>query len=324
MGKKNTINISNIKNKIISLCFCESGIFDLKQDSKGLNIHDGCEYVFEFETSVEPVQMVEIIKTRLALSAKSNLIYPDVIMVDLNKLNVDGADLDEIDFFFNGITRAVSNCSPLVILLFNLDILTSDMGASLRLKALQNKFLFLIKPFFFEEFELMIRGRIERQDIHKRLAWQDNHLGKALEYIEKLKQRLVSTRKELAGERLMLHNSLKQITLMTKEREKLRKDLEQKRLELYENLKGIEAFLSSMIEAKNEMKKGHSLRVSHIALFLAEKFSIGDSSFKILEKAALLHDAGMLLIPPSVLVKSKDEHTDYEKKDAFSSSCKGR
>ena len=68
-----------------------------------------------------------------------------------------------------------------------------------------------------------------------------------------------------------------------------------------------------MIEAKNELNKGHSRRVVEIAMFIGDRLGLNTMEKKALEQAALLHEVGVLFIPGSVFTKEKDALTEYEK-----------
>lgn len=299
MKQYNGIKKNNTNDKISVLCFCKSPKIEFAEnDATSQDLEQRRDlYDFRFR-SVHAALIAEDMKTAFPLSPR-----PDVIVVDL-----ENPDIETVNSLFNVIDHMFSDFPIIIAFFFN-----SDPGPILRLEVLQKKYLSFLKPFSFKEFDLRIQEQIKIDETHKTMTWQEHHLAKSFDYIEKLRKKILNTRKDLMSEKEMLHNALKQINLMTEERDRLKKNLEQKKTDLYENLKGVEKFLSSMMEAGNEIKRGHLLRVAEISRFMAERLSLGRGTCKNLEKAALLHEAGMLLMPPSIIVKPDDQRTEYEK-----------
>ncbi|MCK5100009.1 MAG: HD domain-containing protein, partial [Desulfobacteraceae bacterium] len=62
-----------------------------------------------------------------------------------------------------------------------------------------------------------------------------------------------------------------------------------------------------------EENRGHSFRVAEISLFVAEEMKLPKIEKDQLEKAAMLHEMGKLLISESILNKKEDELEDNEK-----------
>lgn len=78
-------------------------------------------------------------------------------------------------------------------------------------------------------------------------------------------------------------------------------------LKLYTNLK--ESFLNTLqslargLEARDEYTRGHSERVTQVALALAEELDVPAERIELLRNAALLHDIGKIGVPDAVLSK---------------------
>src|SRR5262249_19168842 len=59
--------------------------------------------------------------------------------------------------------------------------------------------------------------------------------------------------------------------------------------------------LARTVEAKSPYTHGHSERVMHYCLALAETLGLGDDDREILRKGALVHDIGKISIPDAIL-----------------------
>ncbi|MBF0204192.1 MAG: HD domain-containing protein [Desulfamplus sp.] len=195
-----------------------------------------------------------------------------------------------------------------IIFLFN-----TDPGMEVRRQCLENKCDIMIVPFLFEELDFKIKLHADNRDLNYRVAWQKATLNRAVEHIDKLKHIILGTREEFSQEKELAYNSLKQINIMSNERVLLKKKLRDLRTNLSDNIKGINEFLCSMVESRNELQKGHYKRVAQISEFVADKTGFEAQSVKVLKNAAMLHEVGMLLIPSSILSKEPSQWSDYEK-----------
>ena len=68
-------------------------------------------------------------------------------------------------------------------------------------------------------------------------------------------------------------------------------------------IKEIAFMFSDIVDAKSSFTAEHSLNVSRICLYLADKFNLSKSKTEILELAALLHDLGKLRVDDRILEK---------------------
>lgn len=69
--------------------------------------------------------------------------------------------------------------------------------------------------------------------------------------------------------------------------------------------------LVQAIEAKDLYTRGHSVRVTELAVMLAKEIGLGDRDLRILQTAALLHDVGKIGISENILLKP-EKLTDSE------------
>lgn len=228
---------------------------------------------------------------------------------DHNSTHAGGADMDALVSYLPDhlpIWDIAERCQ--IIFLFD-----PDPGMELRLQCLENGCDVMIPPFPLAELDFRIRLHAEKSELNYRASWQRATLDRAVEHIDKLKQIILGTRDEFSREKELLYNSLKQINMMSSERELLKKKLHRAKVELHENIRGINNFLCTMVESRNEYQKGHSSRVAQISEFVANKIGMKAQAVRILKSAAMLHEVGMLLIPTSILNKEPSELSDYEK-----------
>ncbi len=203
--------------------------------------------------------------------------------------------------------RNISNKAQ-VLFLFD-----SDPGIDVRHQCLSNRCDLMVAPFHFEELKFRIGLYVNQKELNYRVSWQQEALNRAVDHIDNLKQIIVDTRKNWSRENELLHNSLKQINMMSNDRDILQNQLKVSRAKFVENIKGMNSFLCSMVESRNEHQKGHSKRVAQICEFVAEKLNIEPKSIRLLKNAAMLHEVGMLLIPSSILNKDSSQWSEYEK-----------
>ncbi|MCK5100432.1 MAG: HD domain-containing protein, partial [Desulfobacteraceae bacterium] len=193
-------------------------------------------------------------------------------------------------------------------------VLSSDPGIEVREKMLITGYNeCFIQPFSITEFTIKAKVYIDNSYFTKMDTWRKTKLDKALQDVDKFENDLASVRAELFDERDVLNNSLKQINLMTKERDKFKKEIEQADKELIGNLEGFTKLLCSMIESRVEENRGHSFRVAEISLFVAEEMKLSKIEKEQIQKAAMLHEVGKLLINESILNKQEHELLDNEK-----------
>lgn len=89
-----------------------------------------------------------------------------------------------------------------------------------------------------------------------------------------------------------------------------RQDMNRKRIELEERNKMVEQLsdeimrtLAMTIDAKDKYTQGHSQRVAHYAILLAQKYGMDDKQCRKINQLGLLHDIGKIGVPDAVLNK---------------------
>ena len=74
----------------------------------------------------------------------------------------------------------------------------------------------------------------------------------------------------------------------------------------------IESFVE-ILETKDTYTRGHSTRVAHYAILIAEKMKLSDREIELCHFAGHLHDIGKIGVPDSILTKkSKLSSIEYE------------
>ena len=172
---------------------------------------------------------------------------------------------------------------------------------------------FLIRPFSTDEVKEKARIFIDKKNISQMNHALNQKLEKTTDYLKRFKQELKKTKTELYEERHSLNNALKQINQMANERTRLKRDIKTTKETLDGNMEGFAEILSSLIKTRIEKNRGHGERVAQISSFIAEQLKIDEKKLADLQKAAMLHEIGLLFIPESTLQKEKDERTEFEK-----------
>ena len=231
-------------------------------------------------------------------------IKPDIVVAEF-----ENDTIERIEKFALDVKSLKDQHCPAIFV-----VLSSEPGFKTREKILIAGYNeCFIKPFSITEFTIKAKVHIDNKYLTKMDAWRNIKLDKALKDINKLEKKLSSVKEELFDDRDVLNNSLKQINLMTKERDKLKKEIEHADKELVGNLKGFTKLLCNMIESRVEENRGHSFRVTEISLFVAEEMKLSKVEKDQLEKAAMLHEVGKLLISGSILNKKACELKANEK-----------
>ncbi|MFQ5988085.1 MAG: HD-GYP domain-containing protein, partial [Dehalococcoidia bacterium] len=65
-------------------------------------------------------------------------------------------------------------------------------------------------------------------------------------------------------------------------------------------LEGVQAFVEA-VEAKDPHTKGHSERVAHYAVLIAQELGLKKNEVKLIKDAGLVHDVGKIFLPEEVL-----------------------
>ncbi len=235
---------------------------------------------------------------------------PDVVMIDYllmpGALGETNKDIKELLFKFKD--KKIGS-KPAVIALFS-SYPDPETRAYVLCAGVDD---FLTVPFLFSEFHIKMKIHVEKNDLNQKILWQKKKLVIAFEHVEKLKTQLIKTRKVFFEEKNILHNSLKQINIMSLERDRLKKQLRELDISFHDNVKWIQSFLIRMIESRNEKNKGHSKRVSDIAVFVARGLGVKKNDIEVIRKAGMLHELGMLFIPDSIFLKEASSLSVYEK-----------
>jgi len=172
---------------------------------------------------------------------------------------------------------------------------------------------FLIRPFSTDEVKEKARIFIDKKNISQMNHALNQKLEKTTDYLKRFKQELKKTKTELYEERHSLNNALKQINQMANERTRLKRDIKLIKETLDENMEGFSKLFSGLIKTRIEKNRGHGERVAKISGFMAEQLKIDEKKLADLQKAAMLHEIGLLFLPEAALQKEKDERTEFEK-----------
>jgi len=229
---------------------------------------------------------------------------PDLVAVDIESIGFDRA----VDMV------AISREKGMNFIAGVFALLDLDPGPKERYELLSAGFDDLVMtPLSVMELGLKVQIHLDKRQLKRSLAFKTDKLDSAVVLLKKFKVELEKTRRAFSREKSLLHNTLKQINMMTMERDRLKGEVWDLGNRFQKNTRGVEKILSSMIESKNESNKGHLRRIGDIAAFVGDRLGINTVEKEAMEQAVLLHEAGLLFVPGSILLKDKESLTEYEK-----------
>ncbi|MFO7884738.1 MAG: HD domain-containing phosphohydrolase [Desulfobacteraceae bacterium] len=194
-------------------------------------------------------------------------------------------------------------------------VISPETVASQRLYLLENGFDDVLwYPFSVHELVKKTALYLERIELKQQLVLKSRMLERSMETADKYKAGFVRAKKAWNREKELIHNTLKQINIMTLEREDLRREIQTLSTRYQDNLKQLELFIAEMTVARKANNKEHGRRTAEIADFTAEKIKVSPYDRKKLNRAALLHETGLLFVPDLLFAKKKSDLTDYEQK----------
>ncbi|MCP4023603.1 MAG: HD domain-containing protein, partial [Desulfobacteraceae bacterium] len=170
----------------------------------------------------------------------------------------------------------------------------------------------LVRPLFSEEIRAKIKIFFQKKSLDQEVMAREDQLDKSLQYLDKFKNELKILKEELIEEKNSLNNALKQINTMTLERERMKKELKSLKSTLKDNLEGFGHFLSRMIEARIESNRGHAVRVAQVAEYVGKQFKVSELDLQVLNKASMLHEVGLLMVPEDTIKKDPAHHNKWE------------
>jgi response regulator RpfG family c-di-GMP phosphodiesterase len=233
----------------------------------------------------------------------AKLRQPDLILIES-----DNEDAPR-DRLIKKLSESEYNFKPAVFL-----SLAEYPSPGLRLKFLREGVDdFLIRPFSTDEVKEKARIFIDKKNINQMNRVLNQKLEKTTAYLKRFKQELKKNKTELYEERHSLNNALKQVNQMANERTRLKRDVKTTKETLDGNVEGFAEILSNLIKTRIEKNRGHGERVAKIAGFIAEQLKIDEKKLADLQKAAMLHEIGLLSVPETALIKGKNERTEFEK-----------
>ncbi|MCG8567618.1 MAG: HD domain-containing protein [Desulfobacterales bacterium] len=150
---------------------------------------------------------------------------------------------------------------------------------------------------------------------YKALSQKDGQnrrqLARSFEYLDRFKEALEKNKGELIAEKESLNNALKQVNHLTHLRNRMEDEIHQAQARASENSEAFIQILYSLIRNNVEVDRGHGERVAEIATFLGDKMGVQGKKLEDIQKAAMLHEVGLL----SVLryVGDGDESAGYSK-----------
>ncbi len=247
--------------------------------------------------------MAELCQDREKVNAKAKSKQWDLILAEFNTNHLENADK-----LINEINNIQFQYKPAFF------IILSKYPESVERLSLYESGCddIIVLPVLPQEIEAKMSVFFQKKLLEQEMLSKENQLEKSLSYLDKFKEELKLNKEALIDEKNSMNNALKQINNMTLEREKIKKELTGLKTTLKENLQGFGDFLSRLIETRVEKNRGHAVRVAQIADYVGNQLNLSETDLQTLEKAAILHEVGLLLIPEATLKKDSGDRDDWE------------
>ena len=224
----------------------------------------------------------------LGAEGPSPSFFPDIVLMDLN--GDMQASLAIAGEYLERFTAVEEMDPPLYFVLLDAyppgDI--KDELYEIGIDAL------FIQPLSIKELHHRLRFFVRFKDLSRKHAILEHRLNRSFKYLDRFESVLKTTKDELMDEKSSLNNALKQIQHMTSQRHRMEEQIKVMNQRNRSNGEGMGTLLSSLVEMGVERNRGHGNRVAQIAFFLGNALGIKGKKLDDLQKAAILHEVGLL------------------------------
>lgn len=227
---------------------------------------------------------------------------PDLIISDVAMPGMDGLE-------FCRRVRASETLGDVIFMLVSgIDVEPTDVVAGLGAGADE----YLVKPFSRDELVARIGTLLRIKGLKEKAEKADTFLKDELRNRDTLEARLAELKEELAGEREALSGALKQVASLVGERQKAVERADTMEARAAKTLETCVGLLASVLDARPAFKKGHGADVTRLALAMADELGLDGDKRRELERAARLHELGLLFVSEELAGKNPLDHTESE------------
>ena len=142
---------------------------------------------------------------------------------------------------------------------------------------------------------------------------KNKQLEASLDQLKQFHQKLAALNEELRNDKRRLGASLKEMTELNDQLESKNQQISSMVDELASRFDSTEGLLATIIELHQTEHRGHSERVTEIAIYIAEKLGLTEYQIRNVQSAARLHELGIVAMP--TLEKRKEATNDEQLDD---------
>ena len=142
---------------------------------------------------------------------------------------------------------------------------------------------------------------------------KNKQLEASLDQLKQFHQKLAALNEELRNDKRRLGASLKEMTELNDQLESKNQQISSMVDELASRFDSTEGLLATIIELHQTEHRGHSERVTDIAIYIAEKLGLTEYQIRNVQSAARLHELGIVAMP--TLEKRKEATNDEQLDD---------
>lgn len=233
----------------------------------------------------------------LALTFKPDLIISDVAMPGMDGLE------------FCRRARASDTLKDVIFMLVSgIDVEPRDVVSGLDAGADE----YLVKPFSRDELVARIGALLRIKGLKKRAECADNFLEEELCRRRLMETELAALKEALAGERSALSGALKQLTFLVDERQKAVERADAMEALASRTLASCVGMVMRALDVRPGFKRGHGADVARLSCAIAEEMGVEGEALHHLERAARLHELGLLFVSETLAGKNPLDYTETE------------
>ena len=233
----------------------------------------------------------------LALEFKPDLIISDVAM----------PGMDGLEFCRRARSSEVLE-DVIFMLVSGIDVEPADVVAGLGAGADE----YLVKPFSRDELLARVGVLLRIKGLKERAQSADNFLKDELQNRDVMEARLAELKDELASEREALSGALKQVASLVDGRQKAVERAQSMEALASRTLESCLGMLTHALDARPGFRRGHGADVARLAVSIAGEMGVVGESLLHLERAARLHELGLLSVSESLAGKNPLDHSETE------------
>ncbi len=227
---------------------------------------------------------------------------PDLIISDVAMPGMDGLE-------FCRRVRALNPLKDVIFMLVSgIDVEPRDVVSGLDAGADE----YLVKPFCRDELVARIGALLRIKELKDRAESADNFLEEAVSRHHAMEAERAALKEALSDERMALSSALKQVASLVDERQKAVDRADAMGHLASRTLASSVEMVVHALDVRAGFKRGHGGDVARLSLALAEEMGVEGEALCHLERAARLHELGLLFVSEALASKNPLDYTETE------------